>query len=169
VKSTRITIVPNDQVKQPEVPTVKDLQNAVTSTINQAGDIPNGLAQPSKASSEGENGTGKKEHDEVDFHPSSTDAQFPGGAEGFKKFMTRYLVTPDELEIGERKTVLVRFEVDVDGSISNTEIMQTGGDRFDKEVLRVLSKMPKWIPATQNGVKVATWFTQPVTFIGVEQ
>jgi protein TonB len=58
--------------------------------------------------------------------------------------------------------------VDVDGVISNTEIMQSGGDKYDKEVIRVLRKMPKWIPALQNGIKVATYFVQPVTFMGVE-
>jgi protein TonB len=58
--------------------------------------------------------------------------------------------------------------VDGDGSISKTEIVQSGGDLFDREVIRVLNKMPKWIPAMQNGTKVTTWFTQPVSFIGIE-
>src|SRR6266498_1137592 len=82
------------------------------------------------------------------------------------KFLMKYLVTPDELEAGEKKIVLVRFMVDAEGTISKTEIVQTGGDKFDREVIRVLNKMPKWIPAMQNGAKVTTWFTQPVSFIG---
>jgi TonB family protein len=99
---------------------------------------------------------------------SSSDAQFPGGIESFRKFLTKNLVTPDDLQTDEKKTVLVRFKVDVDGSISNAQILKSGGEKYDTEVLRVLNKMPKWVPATQNGVKVATWFTQPVSFIGVE-
>jgi len=59
--------------------------------------------------------------------------------------------------------------VDVDGSISKTEIVQSGGERFDKEVIRVLKKMPKWIPAEQNNVKVPVYFTQVVTFVGIDQ
>ncbi len=58
--------------------------------------------------------------------------------------------------------------VDIDGSISKAEIVQSGGDKFDREVIRVLHKMPKWVPAMQNGIKLAAWFTQPVTFIGIE-
>src|SRR6266487_4568592 len=69
------------------------------------------------------------------------------------------LNTPHELEIGETKMVLVRFMVDVDGTISKTEIVQSGGDKYDREVIRVLHKMPKWVPAMQNGIKVATYFT----------
>jgi protein TonB len=57
----------------------------------------------------------------------------------------------------------------VDGSISNIEIIQSGGDNYDKEVIRVLRKMPKWTPAMQNGMRVSTYFTQPVTFVGVEE
>jgi protein TonB len=98
----------------------------------------------------------------------ASDAMFPGGREAFAEFLRKYLVTPDELEVGEKKAVLVRFMVDVDGTISKVEIAQTGGDKYDREVIRVLRKMPKWLPATQNGIKVATWFTQPVTFIGIE-
>jgi len=47
-------------------------------------------------------------------------------------------------------------------------VLQSDGDDYSREVIRVLAKMPKWVPAMQNGTKVATWFTQPVSFIGVE-
>jgi protein TonB len=100
---------------------------------------------------------------------SHSDAEFPGGRVAFTEFLKKYLNTPDELEVGEKKMVLVRFVVDVDGTISKTEIVQSGGVKYDREVIRVLHKMPKWIPAMQNGLKVATYFTQPVTFIGIEE
>jgi protein TonB len=47
--------------------------------------------------------------------------------------------------------------------------LQSGGEKYDREVIRVLRKMPKWIPALQNGITVATYFVQRVTFIGVEE
>ena len=99
---------------------------------------------------------------------SQSDAQYPGGKEAFANFLRKYLVTPEELEPGEKKTVVVRFMVDLDGSISKTEIVQSGGDKYDKEVIRVLHKMPKWIPAMQNGFKMSSYFSQPVIFIGLE-
>ena len=168
IKDVPIKIVPNDQVKKPEVPTISDLQNELISTVNKTGVAANGITEGANPANGNENSNNKTGNGKPEFHPISSDAQFPGGVESFKKFLSKYLVTPDDLELDEKKTVLVRFKVDIDGSISEAQIIQSGGDKFDKEVLRVLNKMPKWIPATQNGVKVATWFTQPVTFIGVE-
>jgi protein TonB len=104
-----------------------------------------------------------------EFHPSYENAAFPGGKEAFAQFLRDRLNTPDELEAGQKQTVLVRFMVDVDGTISKTEIVQSGSNSFDREVMRVLKKMPKWKPALQNGVKVAVYFTQLVTFVGDEQ
>ena len=158
IKSTQIKIVPNEDVKAPQVP---------ASTITKNGISPDSSKVTLNVSTEKVN-DGKTSNDKNDFNPKSSDAQFPGGKEAFAKFLRKYLVTPDELEAGEKKVVLVRFMVDEDGSISKTEIVQSGGDKFDREVIRVLNKMPKWIPALQNGAKVTTWFTQPVSFIGIE-
>jgi protein TonB len=44
--------------------------------------------------------------------------------------------------------------VDADGTISKTEVLQSDGEDYSREVKRVLAKMPKWIPAMQNGTKV---------------
>ena len=84
-------------------------------------------------------------------------------------FLNKYLRTPDELEAGQKRTVLVRFAVGEDGSITKFEIIQSGGAAFDNEVIRVLKKMPKWKPAVQNGQNVSVMFTQPVTFMAYEE
>jgi protein TonB len=169
VRSTsNVQIVPNNV--KPDVPDQKDLNDAVPSDETTNGTSATDVVQ-SNVNSNG-NGSGEKEEDgpkEKQIIVSQSDAQFPGGRDAFAKFLTRNLITPDELEAGEKKIVLVRFKVDVDGTISKTEIIQTGGDNYTREVLRVLAKMPKWIPAMQNGNKVATWFVQAVTFIGLEQ
>ena len=84
-------------------------------------------------------------------------------------FLNRHLRTPDELEAGQKRTVLVRFAVSVEGSVTQFEIVQSGGPAFDNEVIRVLKKMPKWKPAVQNGQNVSVMFTQPVTFVAYEE
>ena len=96
-------------------------------------------------------------------------ASFPGGQQAWMAFLNRYLRTPDELETGQNKKVIVRFSVGADGTISQFEIMQSGGAAFDNEVIRVLKKMPKWKPAVQNGLSVPVMFTQPVTFMSYEE
>ena len=103
------------------------------------------------------------------FKPLERQPEFPGGQAAWIAFLNKYLQAPDELEAGDRKSVSVRFWVSEDGSITNFEILKSGGRIFDNEVVRVLKKMPKWKPAIQIGRPVATGFTQPVTFAGVEE
>ena len=168
IKDVRIRIVPDNQVIKTEVPTVDDLQNAVISTITQQGSSTDGTTGELNATGGNLNAGEVKTDKQQEVDPIMSDAKYPGGKEAFAKFLTKYLITPGELEAGEKKTVLVRFMVDADGTISKTEVLQSDGEDYTREVIRVLAKMPKWIPAMQNGTKVATWFTQPVIFIGVE-
>ena len=94
---------------------------------------------------------------------------FPGGPAAWLKFLQRSLQAPEDIEPGKRIEVYVRFWVDIDGSVSRTEIIKSGGSVFDKEVLRVLKKMPKWEPALQAGRPIAVAYQQPVIFIGQEE
>jgi protein TonB len=153
---------------QTNMPDQHELQSAQISTRTITGLSTEGAISESTATNSQGNVDANNTPAETMTILSSSDAQFPGGIDSFKKFLTRNLITPDDLQVGEKKTVMVRFKVDVDGSISSAQILTSGGEKYDKEVLRVLNKMPKWVPATQNGVKVARWFTQPVSFIGVE-
>ncbi len=103
------------------------------------------------------------------FVPLEKGPEFPGGPEAWSKFLNRHLQTPADLEAGEKKTVLISFLVDADGSVTGFKVVRSGGNAFDNEVIRVLKKMPKWKPAIQNGHPVVVPFTQPVTFVGFEQ
>ncbi len=76
---------------------------------------------------------------------------------------------PDDLEPGDSKTVKVRFVVNKNGEITDATIIQSAGMIFDKEVLRVIAKMPKWKAAKHRGKPVACHFTQPVTFQSLEE
>ena len=99
----------------------------------------------------------------------TTAAEFPGGQQAWMNFLNKYLRTPDELEAGQKRNVIVRFAVAEDGTVTHFEITQSGGSAFDNEVIRVLKKMPKWKPAVQNGKNVPVMFTQPVTFMAFEE
>jgi periplasmic protein TonB len=90
--------------------------------------------------------------------------QFPGGDDAWMKYLQRMLRVPDDMEEGERKTVKVKFVVNADGDVTDAVIIQTAGNTFDREVLRVINRMPKWKPGKQRGRPVAVYFTQPVTF-----
>ncbi len=168
IKSTsQIKIVDDNQ--ETDVPDQNQISQAIVSnqTVDGLPSVEMDQTNINTNNGSGNNTTVNESVEEKIF--SHSDAQFPGGKEAFAEFLKKYLVTPDDLEAGEKRAVLVRFMVDVDGTISKSEIVQSGGDKYDREVIRVLHKMPKWMPAVQNGIKVATYFTQPVTFIGIEE
>jgi protein TonB len=94
---------------------------------------------------------------------------FPGGMQAWLAFLSRNLRSPQEMEPGEKKTALIRFHVAEDGSVTSFQVLQSAGTIFDNEVIRVLKKMPKWMPATKAGQPISVSFTQAVTFVGEEE
>ena len=161
-------IVEDDKVEK-DLADITDIQNANIGDQDIDGDKPGDLAKTTTQS----NGTGdvpEKQPEEMEKPALPTrPASFPGGTAAWLEFLRRFLQAPEDLEPGQRIEVLVRFQIDADGKISNPEIIKSGGKSFDREVLRVLKKMPPWEPAIQNGNYVAVPYTQPVIFIGVEE
>lgn len=164
---TTIDIVPDDIVDK-TVPDQATLINTNISTVTTNGDPANNAHQQPESIYTGSGIEEKKPEPEKNFGPVERSAQFPGGQQAWMAFLSKHLRTPDELEAGQKRTVLVRFSVGADGSISNFDVIQSGGSSFDSEVIRVLRKMPKWTPAYQNGHSVSVIFTQPVTFMAFE-
>lgn len=90
---------------------------------------------------------------------------FPGGMEALKRFLQRNLTNPRDLEEGEIVSVKMRFVVGYDGKLKSFETIQDGGEEFNKEVIRVLKKMPAWEPGKSNGQNVSVYYTIPVKFV----
>jgi periplasmic protein TonB len=91
--------------------------------------------------------------------------QYPGGLQALSRFLTKNLRAPKSQEDSPASVrVLVQFIVDKTGQISGVEILQSGGEDFDREVMRVVHKMPVWSPGMQNGQRVCVYFRLPVIF-----
>lgn len=91
--------------------------------------------------------------------------EFPGGATEYMKWLTRNLRYPtsaEELKVDGK--VIVRFIVNKNGSISDIKIIKSLDPDCDKEVLRVMNKMPRWKPGTEKGRPVRTEYVIPVVF-----
>jgi protein TonB len=89
---------------------------------------------------------------------------FPGGTEALQKFLQKNLNSPDEIEEGKEVSVKVRFVVNYDGKLQSMTVVEDGGDIFNKEVLRVIKKMPDWVPGKTKGQNVSVYYTIPVKF-----
>ena len=60
--------------------------------------------------------------------------------------------------------VIVQFVVNPDSTISDAQVIKPVNPHFDKEALRVVNAMPKWVPGKLRGKPVRVRFTVPVTF-----
>ncbi|GAB6009184.1 TonB family protein [Dysgonomonas reticulitermitis] len=97
---------------------------------------------------------------QVDQLPS-----FPGGIDEMNKFIRdnlRYPVTAQEA--GTQGRILVSFIVKSTGEISNISVIEKADPALDKEAVRVIKSMPKWIPAKLNGNNVDASYAIPIIF-----
>ena len=92
--------------------------------------------------------------------------QFPnGGTAGLLQYLGKNIKYPTiPQENGTQGRVTVQFVVNKDGSIVDVKVIRGVDHYLDKEAVRVISTMPKWIPGKQRGVPVRCKFTVPVTF-----
>jgi protein TonB len=91
--------------------------------------------------------------------------EFKGGQTALKLFLAKHLKYPNT-NICVNGKVYVQFIVEKDGRITHPIILKSLAKEFDKEALRVIRLMPKWIPARDYGGKkpIATRFTIPIKF-----
>ena len=101
--------------------------------------------------------TSPMDGDAVDVLPS-----YPGGLDALRKFLQKHLETPDELQGGTNVSVRVKFVVDYTGKLKSFETIQS--DAYNKEVVRVLKKMPDWVPGKTKGENVSVYYVIPVRF-----
>jgi len=102
------------------------------------------------------------------FTREEKEAGFPGGEKGWRGYLERNL-NPDVPV--KRKApagtynVRIKFIVQKDGSITDISAETSFGYGMEEEVIRVITKGPKWVPAVQYGRKVKAYRIQPVTFV----
>lgn len=90
---------------------------------------------------------------------------FPGGKEELFKYLAYNMIYPaDAAKNKVEGRVLVTFVIEHDGSISNVNVVNSVYPSLDKEAIRVVSEMPKWIPGKANGKTVRVKYTIPITF-----
>ncbi|MDI3319288.1 energy transducer TonB [Pinibacter soli] len=101
----------------------------------------------------------------AEFARNEVAAQFPGGEKAWYKYLGDNLKIPKELENQNIKgVVILKFTIAPTGKIEAVEIIKSLNPLLDEEAVRVVRKSPKWKPAKQNGKKVQTTITQPITF-----
>jgi protein TonB len=174
-KFTPPKVVKDEDVKEDEKPPeVEKLEDTKIGTVNQEGTKDDGIVAPPVESSVVEAPV-QEDYDKV-FQKVEIDAEFPGGTNGWTRYVTREIERNiDELQDdGRSGTVVVLFIVDKEGAVSEVRALPCSeagvgnclppNSKLAEIAVNAIKKGPKWKPAVQNGRNVKAYRRQPVTF-----
>ncbi len=90
--------------------------------------------------------------------------EYPGGQDSLLSFIqNRFNVSLLEKNRQLiKQTVQVQLTIDKKGDVKNIKIVKGINEEMDKELLRVLSLVPRWKPATNNGEAVSKQVSLPI-------
>ena len=90
---------------------------------------------------------------------------FPGGKTELAKFINTNLHYPTVAqEEGIQGSVRVKFVVTQSGDIGEIKVIRSRHPELDKEAVRIIKMLPKFIPGEHNGKKVKVWHTILIPF-----
>jgi len=89
--------------------------------------------------------------------------EFPGGFTALRKYIAENIKYPTNACISG--TVYLRFVVLETGEIGKVQLLRGVDELLNKEAIRVIKLLPKFIPGEENGKKVKVWFSVPVKFV----
>ena len=166
VKFTAPEIKKDDEVKpEDEIKSQDDLAktNTAIGTFDVKGNDEEG-GQVLKANEVAIDEKPKEEETKV-FDVVEQMPEFPGGQAALLKWIGDNIKYPAIAEEnGIQGRVVCTFVVERDGSVTDVQVARSIDPSLDKEAVRVLKKMPKWIPGRQNGSAVRVKYPVPVTF-----
>lgn len=91
--------------------------------------------------------------------------EYPGGQTAMFSFLAQTVEYPEEARLqGITGTVLVKFVIEKDGSVSNVKVIVPLHPALDEAAVRGIQKMPKWKPATMAGNPVRAAYNIPIRF-----
>ena len=106
-----------------------------------------------------------KEPEVVDNAIVEVPATYPGGEAALLQFVSKNLVYPAIAQEQELQgTVVLRFKVDVDGSVSAVKVEKSLSKECDQAAAAVVRKLHRFVPAKQQGHPVPVWFRLPIRF-----
>ena len=91
--------------------------------------------------------------------------QFPGGEAALLKYVAEHIRDPamaQENNIQGR--VVVQFVVTKTGAVGEVKVVRGKDPDLDKEAVRVVKSLPKFVPGKMNGHAVNVWYTLPIQF-----
>ena len=93
-------------------------------------------------------------------YANNSQPSYPGGEEALRNYLSENIQYPPmAAEMGIEGVVTVEFMVKADGSIGDAKIVRMVDPDLEEEALRVVMNMPRWNPASKDGVPADAWFS----------
>lgn len=90
---------------------------------------------------------------------------FPGGDKAMSKFIRKHLKYPKKAKReGIEGEVVVRVIINKNGDVKRPVILEGLDAECDKEALRIIGLMPRWIPGRQASIRVPIFYDIMVNF-----
>ncbi len=151
-----------------EVKPIEEIEDTKIGNFNKEGEKSTDIVEaPIEKSGTGVNEIYEDDENHKIFTIVQIPAEFPGGLNGWMKYLQRNLNSALPVDNGApagKYTVVVSFIVDKNGGISDVVAENDPGYGTKAEALRVITKGPNWKPAVQNGRNVIYRHKQSITF-----
>lgn len=104
-----------------------------------------------------------EESEVIDNSIAEVPATYSGGEAALLQFVNKNFVYPAIAQEQELQGIIVvRFKVDVDGSVSDVKIEKSLSRECDRAAVDVVRKLSRFKPAREHGRPVAVWFRLPI-------
>ncbi len=101
---------------------------------------------------------------DTSWFPFEVKASFPGGLSGLSKFLLKQLnpdlYNPDN----SNNEVSVEFDITEEGKLENIRIKKNAFPELEREAIRIVKKMPKWLPAQVEGIPIKSHYVLPIIY-----
>lgn len=90
---------------------------------------------------------------------------FPGGTPAVLNYLSKSIVYPAQAVTEKIEgRVMLQFVVSKRGRIKDVEVVKSAHPLLDAEAVRVLERMPRWVPGKKDGKPINVKYALPVTF-----
>lgn len=82
---------------------------------------------------------------------------FPGGLNAMRAFVAKHVRYPEAARLLKKEgRVIISAQVDTEGNLSQYKVMMSDDPLFDKEALRIVKLMPRFVPEGKGKVVAGT-------------
>ncbi len=97
--------------------------------------------------------------------PNTKTPEYPGGMINLYRYLAKNVKYPEAARKNNvQGKVMLSFNVEEDGSLSNITVIKSLSKETDEEAIRVMKSSPRWNPGHDKGVPIRTEYVMNINF-----